>query len=200
MPYGSSDGWCRKHLLAKWGGSYVKSLEASVKEETEHGAHYEELWRKEHVMRAKAEAELVAVDALLLRLHDGWMSGANADILDARALEIKDRVGRFLSEREAGRDSGATKGGQESERDGGTIHPSDTEAAAKSAARHVSKYCSVCNRPVCDDCEVAHSHRMAKSAARCPICPPSCPHDWAHACGCGAVHTAHWGLIDDIDD
>ena len=28
----------------------------------------------------------------------------------------------------------------------------------------------------------------AKSAARCQICPPACPHDWTHACDCGAVH------------
>ena len=35
MPYQSSDGWCRKHLLAKWDDSYVKSLELKREQDRE---------------------------------------------------------------------------------------------------------------------------------------------------------------------
>lgn len=47
-----------------------RRAEARVKEETDHGAHYEELWRKEHIRAKKAEADLAEGRELLMEFED----------------------------------------------------------------------------------------------------------------------------------
>jgi|SRR3990167_7714845 len=48
-----------------------RRAEARVKEETDHGAHYEELWRKEHIRAKKAEADLAAHHKYVSAVSEG---------------------------------------------------------------------------------------------------------------------------------
>ena len=97
-----------------------RRAEARVKEETDHGAHYEELWRKEHIRAKKADADLAAHHKYVSAVSEG-IAGVPCPVCAAG--------------RESGRPKATAEGphGNAPERE-----PAGTPAmsAAKPAARH----------------------------------------------------------------